>query len=270
MNGVEIIDNKADNQKSRRHEFAEIFFRKQQRNGVTKIAALDMMTHRHYFGPMLVETGYADSVLLGLTRNYPDTIGSALQVIGKRDSCRTVSAMYIINTKEGPYFLSDCAVNEDPDTEDLLDIILETIDEVRRFKIEPRIAMLSYSNFGSNMSATNDKIREVVDIMHRDHPEVIIDGEMQANVALNPEMLEEIFPFSTLKGHKPNTLIFPNLQAANIAQKLVVEVSSAEGIGPILNGMNKPVQVLRMGSSVKEIVDMIMVAVLDAAKKEER
>ncbi len=270
LNGVEIIDNKADNQKTRRHKFADIFFEKHQRNGVTKIAALDMMTHRHYFGPMLVETGYADSVLLGLTRNYPDSIRSALQVIGKRDSCRTVSAMYIINTKEGPYFLSDCAVNEEPDTEDLLDIVLETVDEVRRFKIEPRIAMLSYSNFGSNMSATNDRIREVVDIMHRDHPEVVIDGEMQANVALNPEMIEENFPFSTLKGKKPNTLIFPNLQAANIAQKLVVEVSSAEGIGPILNGMNKPVQVLRMGSSVKEIVDMIMVAVLDAAKKEER
>jgi malate dehydrogenase (oxaloacetate-decarboxylating)(NADP+) len=270
LSGVEIIDNKADNQKERRHEFAEILFKKQQRNGVTLTSALDLMTHRHYFGPMLVETGYADSVLLGLTRNYPDSIKSAIQVIGKRDDCRTVSAMYIINTKEGPYFLSDCAVNEKPSKEELIDIILETIDEVRRFKIEPRIAMLSYSNFGSNRSKTNDMIQEVVEYMHVNYPEVIIDGEMQANVAINDEMREEFFPFSTLNGLKANTLIFPNLQAANISQKLLVELSDAEGIGPILNGMKKPAQVLRMGAGVKEIADMIMVAVLDAAKKKEK
>lgn len=270
LTGVEIIDNKADNQKSRRQEFAEVLFEKQKREGVTLTSAMDLMTHRHYFGPMLVETGYADSVLLGLTRNYPDSIGSAIQVIGKRDNCRTVSAMYIVNTKNGPYFLSDCSVNEKPNREELIDIILETVDEVRRFKIEPRIAMLSYSNFGSNKSATNMRIQEVVDIMHRDHPDIIIDGEMQANVALNDEMREEYFPFCLLNGEKANTLIFPNLHAANISQKLLVGLSDAEGIGPILNGMKKPVQVLRMGSSVKEIVDMIMVAVLDATKKKDQ
>lgn len=268
--GVEIIDNKSDSQKQRRHEFAEIFFKKQQRNGVTLTSALDLMTHRHYFGPMLVETGYADSVLLGLTRNYPDSIRSALQVIGKRDNCRTVSAMYIINTKQGPYFLSDCAVNEEPNKEELIDIILETVEEVRRFKIEPRIALLSYSNFGSNKSETNIRLQEIVEYMHINHPEIIIDGEMQANVAVNDEMREEFFPFSVLNGQKANTLIFPNLQAANISQKLLVELSEADGIGPILNGLKKPAQVLRMGAGVKEIADMIMVAVLDAAKQKDQ
>lgn len=269
LSGVEIIDNKADDQKERRHEFAQILFKKQQRSGVTLTSALDLMTHRHYFGPMLVETGYADSVLLGLTRNYPDSIKSALQVIGKRDDCRTVSAMYIINTKTGPYFMSDCAVNEKPSKEELIDIILETVEEVKRFKIEPRIALLSYSNFGSNRSKTNDMLQEVVEYMHLHYPEIKIDGEMQANVAINDEMREEYFPFSLLNGQRANTLIFPNLQAANISQKLLVELSEAEGIGPILNGMKKPAQVLRMGSGVKEIADMIMVAVLDASKKKD-
>jgi malate dehydrogenase (oxaloacetate-decarboxylating)(NADP+) len=267
LNGVEIIDNKSDAQKGRRREFAEILYKKQQRTGVTMVAALDMMLHRHYFGPMLVETGYADAVLLGLTRNYPDSIKSALQVIGKRDNCRTVSAMYIINTKEGPFFLSDCSVNDEPDVEGLIDIILQTADEVKRFKIEPRIALLSYSNFGSNRSPINDKLSEVVSRMHRDYPDMIIDGEMQANVALDMDIAKEHFPFSKLNGERANTLIFPNLSAANIAQKLAIQLSDSEGIGPILNGMNKPAHVLRMGSSVKEIVDMIMVAVMDAAKK---
>jgi malate dehydrogenase (oxaloacetate-decarboxylating)(NADP+) len=267
LNGVEIIDNKSDAQKGRRREFAEILYKKQQRTGVTMVAALDMMLHRHYFGPMLVETGYADAVLLGLTRNYPDSIKSALQVIGKRDNCRTVSAMYIINTKEGPFFLSDCSVNDEPDVEGLIDIILQTADEVKRFKIEPRIALLSYSNFGSNRSPINDKLSEVVSRMHREHPDMIIDGEMQANVALDMDIATEHFPFSKLNGVRANTLIFPNLSAANIAQKLATQLSDGEGIGPILNGMNKPAHVLRMGSSVKEIVDMIMVAVMDAAKK---
>jgi malate dehydrogenase (oxaloacetate-decarboxylating)(NADP+) len=266
LNGVEIIDNKADEQKNRRRKFAEILYQKQQRNGVSMTAAMDMMLHRHYFGPMLVESGYADAVLLGLTRNYPDSIKSALQVIGKRDSCHSVSAMYIINSKEGPFFLSDCSVNEEPDVEGLVDIIIQTAEEVKRFKIEPRIALLSYSNFGSNKGPLTDRLQKVIEIMHRDYPDLIIDGEMQANVALNTEIAQEHFPFSKLNGTRANTLIFPNLSAANIAQKLAVEISDGEGIGPILNGMNKPAHVLRMGSSVKEIVDMIMVAVMDASK----
>lgn len=265
LDGVEIIDNKSDLQKKRRKEFAKLLYEKQKRNGINQIAAQDMMLHRHYFGPMLVETGYADSVLLGVTRNYPDSINSALHVIGKRDNISTASAMYIINTKEGPLFLSDCAVTKQPDTNQLIDIILATIEEVKRFKIEPRVALLSYSNFGSVSSELNDRLREVTQIMHRDHPDLIIDGEMQANIALDTDLRKELFPFSKLKGTKANTLIFPNLCSANIAHKLLMELSGSEAIGPILNGMNKPVHVLRMGSSVKEIVDMVMVAVMDTA-----
>ncbi len=266
LDGVEIIDNKSDLQKKRRRDFAKVLYEKQKRNGINLIAAQDMMLHRHYFGPMLVETGYADSALLGVTRNYPDSINSALHVIGKRDNISTASAMYIINTKEGPLFLSDCAVTKQPDTNQLIDIILATVEEVKRFKIEPRVALLSYSNFGSVTSELNDRLREVIQIMHRDHPDLIIDGEMQANIALDTDLRKELFPFSKLKGTKANTLIFPNLCSANIAHKLLMELSGSEAIGPILNGMNKPVHVLRMGSSVKEIVDMVMVAVMDTAK----
>ena len=266
LEGVEIIDNKADSQKNRRREFAEKLYEKQKRNGINLTAAKDMMLHRHYFGPMLVETGYADSVLLGITRNYPDSITSALHVIGKRDNISTASAMYIINTKEGPLFLSDCAVTKQPDIGQLIDIILATVEEVKRFKIEPRVALLSYSNFGSVRSELSERLREVIKIMHRDHPDLIIDGEMQANIALDTELREELFPFTKLNGMAANTLIFPNLSSANIAHKLLMELSDTEAIGPILNGMNKPVHVLRLGSSVKEIVDMVMVAVMDAAK----
>ncbi len=268
LEGVEIIDNKSDGQKERRRHFAELLFEKQQRNGITKTAALDMMQHRHYFGPMLVETGYADAVLLGLTRNYPDSIKSALQTIGKRPNSRTVSTMYIINSKEGPYFLSDCSINRQPSAEDLIDIVLQTVDEVKRFGIEPRIAMLSYANFGSHPSELNDRIKSVVEFMHREHPDIIIDGEMQANIALESELRQELFPFSKINGKQANTLIFPNLSSANIAQKMLSELSDLESIGPILNGMNKPVHVLRMGASVKEIVDMVMVGVMDAGKNE--
>jgi malate dehydrogenase (oxaloacetate-decarboxylating)(NADP+) len=253
LEGVEIIDNKSESQKSKRREFADILFEKQKRNGINKIAALDMMLHRNYFGPMLVETGYADAVLLGLTRNYPDSI-------------KTASAMYIINTKEGPLFLSDCAVTKQPTAEELIDIIHATVEEVKRFKIEPRVALLSYSNFGSVKSELNDTLRNVVEVMHRDYPDLIIDGEMQANLALDIELREELFPFTKLNGKNANILIFPSLSSANIAHKLLMELSDSEAIGPVLNGMNKPVHVLRQGSSVKEIVDMIMVSVMDALK----
>ncbi len=266
LEGVEIIDNKSESQKPKRREFANILFEKQKRNGINKIAAHDMMLHRNYFGPMLVETGYADAVLLGLTRNYPDSIKSALQVIGKRDNIKAASAMYIINTKEGPLFLSDCAVTKQPTAEELIDIIHATVAEVKRFKIEPRVALLSYSNFGSVKSKLNDTLRHVVEVMHHDHPDLIIDGEMQANLALDVELREELFPFTKLNGKNANVLIFPSLSSANIAHKLLMELSDAEAIGPVLNGMNKPVHVLRQGSSVKEIVDMIMVSVMDALK----
>lgn len=213
---------------------------------------------------MLVETGFADAVLSGLTRNYPDSIKPFLQIIGKKESSRIVSGMYIVNTKEGPLFLADCTVNQTPSEKDLVDITLQAAEEIKRFKIEPRIAMLSYSNFGSIKSDDTDCQRKAVEILHKDYPELIVDGEMQASVALDPELALNNFPFSKLNSKKANTLIFPNLAAANISQKLLQETANLEVIGPILTGMNKSAHVLRMGSSVKEIVDMIMVAGMNA------
>lgn len=267
LNGVEIIDNKSKTEKTRRLEFAKELWEKQKRKGMTLTAAQDQMLHRNYFAPMLVETGYADCVLKGLTRNYPDSIKPSLQIINKKPGCNVVSGMYIINTKKGPFFLSDCTVNKEPNVDELVGIILQTAEEVKRFNIEPRIAILSYSNFGSVQGALNGRIEKVIEILHRDYPDLIVDGEMQASVALDANLQMENFPFCKLNGEAANTLIFPNLASANIAHKLLYEMVEADIIGPILNGMNKSVQILRLGSSVNEIVNMIMVAVMHADKK---
>jgi len=270
LDGVQIINHRSVEEKKRREEFAKVLFEKEQRNGMTMIRALETVKHRHYFGPMMVEKGYADAVLIGLTHNYTDSIRPALQVIGKRPDLRTVSGMYILNTKDEPFFLSDCTVNQNPNAEDLVDITLQTAEEVKRFKIKPRIALLSHSNFGSVDSSVSHLIQKAVKILHRDYPDLIVDGEMQANVALDSELLQESFPFSKLNGGRANTLIFPTLAAANISQRLVAQTTKFEIIGPILNGMNKPIHVLRLGSSVDEIVNMVMIAVMDAIKKGEQ
>ena len=266
LEGVEIIDNKSSEEKERRHNFANLLWEKQKRKGMTVTAAQDAMLHRNYFAPMLVETGYADAVIKGLTRNYPDSIKPSLQIIGKRPESATVSGMYIINRKEGPLFLSDCTVNKEPDEDELIDIVLQTAREVERLKITPRIAFLSYSNFGSVHGVLNNRISKVVERLHNEHPELIVDGEMQASVALDPELQKNNFPFCKLNGEAANTLIFPNLASANIAHKLLYEMVEGDIIGPVLNGMNKSVQILRMGASVNEIVNMILVAVMHVSK----
>lgn len=264
LEGVEIIDHKSSKEAKRKEEFAKILFDKQQRNGMTMIAAMDALIHRNYYAPMLVEAGYADAVLLGLTRNYPDSITPLLQVIGKRKENRIVSGMYIVNTKNGPLFLADCTVNKSPCEKEIVDITLLAAEEIRKFKIEPKIALLSYSNFGSIKSNGTTFLGNAVDHLHKNHPDLIVDGEMQASVAFDQELMKGSFPFSKLVNNNVNTIIFPNLEAANIAQKLLQEIGEMEVIGPILTGMNKSAHVLRMGSSVKEIVDMIMVAVVNA------
>lgn len=268
--GIEIIDPKSDMEKSRRHEFAELLYKKRQRRGITLTAAKDMLQHRNYFSPMLVETGYADAMISGLTRNYPDTLRPALEVIGKKKEAKLVSGMYIINTKKGPIFFSDCTVNKNPNVDDLVEIALQTTFAVDQFKITPRVAFLSYSNFGSNDGAIPTKQRQAVAQLHRDYPDLIVDGEMQANVALNQEMIQENFPFSKLADGPANTLIFPYLTAANIAYKLMQEMGNYEVIGPVINGMAKSVHVLNMGSSVNDIVNMVMISVLDAQCVEEK
>lgn len=270
LEGVEIIDPKSKEQKQTRQKFSELYWTKRQRMGVTMTSAQDAMLHRNYFSPMLVETGYADAMISGLTRNYPDTLNPALEIIGKKPGAKLVSGMYIIITKDGPYFLADCSVNKNPTVDELVEITLQTAYAVEQFKIKPRIAFVSYSNFGSNDGAIPQKQREAVSILHRGYPEILVDGEMQVNVALNEEILRETFPFSKLIGGKANTLIFPYLTAGNIAYKLLQSMGKFEVIGPVINGMNKSVHVLQIGASVTEIVNMVTIAVMDAQCVERR
>jgi len=264
LDGVEIIDPKSKEEKQRRLQFADLYWKKRNRKGVTLTSAQDVMLHRNYFSPMLVESGYADAMISGLTRNYPDTLRPAIEIIGKKEDTKIVSGMYIINTKEGTYFLADCTVNKNPTVEQMVEITLQTAYAIQQFRIKPRVAFVSYSNFGSNDGAIPQKQREAVRILHKDYPDLIVDGEMQVNVALNDEILKETFPFSKLVGGAANTLIFPYLTAGNIAYKLLQNVSKLEVIGPVINGMNKSVHVLQIGSSVNEIVNMVMIAVMDA------
>ncbi len=264
LEGVEVLDPRSDVLDGKRKEFAELLFRKRQRGGVTIKTAHDLLIHRNYFAPMLVETGYADAMISGLTRNYPSTIKPALDVIGMKKGDSLISGMYIINTRHGPYFFADCTVNKNPSMEDLVEITLQTKYAVEQFKIQPRIAFVSYSNFGSNPGNIPNKQREAIAYMHEHYPEMVVDGEMQANVAVNQEILEKNFPFSKLVGGPANTLIFPYLTAGNIAYKLLQELANVEVIGPVLNGLSKSVHVLPIGSTVNEIVNMVMIAALDA------
>jgi malate dehydrogenase (oxaloacetate-decarboxylating)(NADP+) len=270
LQGVEIIDPKSDKEKKRRHDFAELYWMKRLRKGVTRTSALDALNHRNFFSPMLVETGYADAMVSGLTRNYPDTLKPALEIIGKKPDASIVSGMYIINTKEGPFFLADCTVNKNPTLEQMVEITLQTAFAVEQFKIKPRIAFVSYSNFGSNDGRIPSLQRDAVKILHKNFPEIVVDGEMQVNVALDEEIIKETFPFSKLADGRANTLIFPYLTAGNIAYKLLQSLGKFEVIGPIINGMRKSVHVLQIGSSVSEIVNMVMIAVMDAHCVEKR
>lgn len=265
--GIEIIDPRHEGQLQRVTEFGELFYELRKRRGFNFFEARKIMRERNYFGSMLVCTGYADALISGLTRKYPDTIRPALQVIGIREGVRRVAGLYIMMTKRGPYFFADTTVNMNPSAEELAEITVLVAQAVKNLNIEPRIAMLSYANFGSADGADAVKVREAVSILHKKHPELIVDGELQGNFALNNDLLKEQFPFSTLVNNRVNTLIFPNLAAGNIAYKLLQEIGDAEAIGPFLLGMKKPVHVLQLGSSVREIVNMVTLAVVDAQSR---
>jgi malate dehydrogenase (oxaloacetate-decarboxylating)(NADP+) len=264
IEGAEIIDPRVAEEEARRHEFADIFYDLRKRRGITLYESRKMMRERNYFGAMMVRTGQADALISGLTRRYPDTVKPALQVIGIREGVSRVAGLYIIMTKNGPVFFSDTTVNINPSAEELVDITILTADAVSNLNITPKIALLSYANFGSAEGADAIKMREVARMLHERRPDLIVDGEVQANFALNNEMLKEQFPFSRLVDNKVNTLIFPNLAAGNIAYKMMQELAGAEAIGPLLLGMKKPVHVLQLGSSVREIVNMVTLAVVDA------
>jgi len=267
LNNVEIIDPRAEDQINLRTQFADLLFEKRKRKGMKLEDAMGHMKHRSYFAPAMVQANLADGMVSGHTKNYPESIRPALQVIGKADNAKLVSGMYIFITKRGPYFLADTTVNKNPTFEQLIEITLQTAESVRQFGIEPRIAMLSYSNFGSNDGFSPNTMRDVVAYLHKNHPDLTVDGEMQANFALNKELLKRKFPFSKLADTGANTLIFPNLSSGNIAYKLMQSATNFKVIGPVLNGFKKSVHILQLGSSVEEIVDIAMIASIDAAYK---
>ncbi len=263
-----IIDPKDESQTKKREEFGRLLFEKRQRKGFTLFEATKIMRERNYFGAMMVETGEADALITGISRKYPDVIRPALQVVGKEEGVHKVAGMYILITKRGPIFFADTTVNFDPDPEEIAEITNMVARQVRRFKVQPRIALLSYSNFGSASGSDPQKMRKALKIINERYPKLTVDGEIQANFALNNELMLEKFDFSVLANKKVNTLIFPNLSAGNIAYKLVQEMGDdVEAIGPILLGLNKSIHVLQLGSSVREIMNMVKVAVLDAQIK---
>jgi len=259
-----IIDPKSDEESGRREELARLFFEKRQRKGKTLDEAFEMMYHRNYFGVMMVETGQADGFLSGMTTKYIDTIRPALQIIGTNNPEKHIAGMYIVFTKRGPIFFADTTVNQQPSGQTLVDTTVLVAKQIRKFNIEPRIALLSYSNFGVIKTGSPTRAQEAIKILHKDHPDLIVDGEMQANFALNTELRMSKFPFSKLQDKQVNTLIFPNLSSGNIAYKLMGELAGMEVIGPILVGIGKPVHILHMESSVREIVNMAAIAVMDA------
>ena len=268
LDGVEIIDPQSTEEYERRLRFGEQYYAIRQRKGLTLYEANQLMQQRNYFGAMLVKTGFADALISGASRHYADVIRPALQIIGKEDDTSVVAGMYIMITKnKGPLFFADTTVNMNPDMETVVEIARLTDRTVRRLKIKPVIGMLSYSNFGSSKGEKAVKMKNAVKALHERHPEMVVDGEMQANFALNKAMLAEVFPFSILNDKKVNTLIFPDLASGNIAYKLVQEIGQVEAIGPVLMGMQKSFHVLQLNSSVREIVNMVRIAVVDAQTK---
>ena len=251
-------------EEDRRNEFGDVLWKKRERRGLTQYDARKLMRDRNYFGAMMVETGMADAMISGLTRKYGQPIKPALEIIGVQPNVSRVAGLYVMITKRGPYFFADTTMNADPTAQELADIAVLTANTVKQFNITPRIAMLSYSNFGSAEGEVPTKVAKAVSILHQNYPGMIVDGDIQANFATNNNLLKEQFPFSTLADRDVNTFIFPNLASGNIAYKLMQELGGAEAIGPVLMGLKKPVHVLQLGSSVREIVNMVIISVVDA------
>lgn len=266
LSDMQIIDIIQDHE-DQRNTFGDSFWLKRQRRGLTQFDARKLMRDRNYFGAMMVENGLADAMISGLTRKYGQPIRPALEIISTLPGVSKVAGLYIMVTKRGPYFFADTTMNADPTAEELVDIAVLTANTVKQYNIVPRIAMLSYSNFGSAEGQVPQKVAKAVSILHSNYPGLVVDGDLQANFATNNELLKEQFPFSTLIDKDVNTFIFPNLASGNIAYKLMQELGGAEAIGPVLMGLNKPVHVLQLGSSVREIVNMITLAVVDAQNK---
>ncbi len=269
LDGIPVLDPKSKDAETEamRQKFGELFFQKRQRKGLNRYEAVKAMKERTHFGCMMVETGEADALISGLSRKYADTIRPALQIIGKDENAGKIAGMYIMLTKRGPLFLADATVNFNPKAEELADITQLVAKEVRAFGITPRVAMLSYSNFGSSDSPEARMVAKARDIVKQREPNLVCDGDIQPLVAFNKEILKENYPFSELVNGEPNVLIFPNLASSNIAYNLLQEVGDADAIGPILLGLKKSVHILQLGSSVRSIFNMVLISVIDAQMK---
>ncbi|MBV1887987.1 MAG: NADP-dependent malic enzyme [Urechidicola sp.] len=267
---VPIIDPKLDEQEEKRNDYANHYWASRQRKGIKLLDAQKLMRERNYFAAMMVNCGDADALITGYTRNYATVVKPMLELIGMDKGVTRVAATNLMLTKRGPIFLADTTINVNPSAKDLAKICQLTGMLAKKFGITPNIAMLSFSNFGASKDEESKKIRDAIKFIHKFYPDVNVDGELQADFALNPEMLKKEFPFSKLVDKKVNVLIFPNLDAANISYKMMKELYGAESIGPIMLGMKKPVHVLQLGSSVDEMVNMAAIAVIDAQNKAKR
>ena len=265
---VPIFDPKTDEEKERRERFGAAYWKTRQRKGRTLSEAKKIMRERNYFAAMMVNENEADALITGYSRPYPTVVRPILELIEKDKGISKVAACNLMLTKQGPLFLADTTININPSAKDLVKISQMTSNLVRMFGMKPNIAMLSFSNFGSSNTETSKKIREAVSYIHRHFPNANVDGEIQADFALNPEMLAKEFPFSKLNGKKVNVLIFPNLESANITYKLLKQVDKAESIGPVILGLSKAVHVLQLGASVDEMVNMAALAAVDAQQRE--
>ena len=265
---VEIIDPKVIDEESRRDKFAKVYWESRHRAGISLYDARSLMRERNYFAAMMVNEGEADALVTGYSRSYPSVVKPMLQLIEKAPGVSLVATTNMMLTSRGPMFLSDTAININPSAHDLAKIAIMTANTAKIFGIVPVIAMISFSNFGSSTNEGAAKVREAVAYLHKHYPDMVIDGEIQADFALNPDMLKNKFPFSKLAGKKVNTLIFPNLESANITYKLLKELNKVDSIGPIMLGMGKPVHIFQLGASVEEMVNMAAIAVIDAQGKE--
>ena len=263
----QIVDPKSEEELERRQAYGKVFFEKRKRKGFTEFESLQVMRERNHFGAMMVEMGEADAMISGATRNYKDVVRPAIQTIGLQKDVNIVAGLYILMTKRGPLFLADTTINLDPTAEEIAEITNNVAKTIRKFKVQPKIALLSYSNFGSGEGKDAKKMAQAVEILHEKYPSLVVDGEVQANFALNNDLMNEKFSFSILANKQVNTLIFPNLSSGNISYKLLQEMLDGETIGPILVGLKKSVHVVPIGATVREIVNMVKVAVVDAQNK---
>ena len=267
---VPIFDPKTDEEQERRNYFATKYWETRQRKGISLHQAKKLMRERNYFAAMMVNEGEADSLITGYSRPYPTVVKPMIELIGKDKGVSKIAATNLMLTKQGPMFLADTTININPSAKELAKISQMTYKIAKMFGMKPNIAMLSFSNFGSSKSESSKKIQDAVSYIHRYFPNVNIDGELQADFALNPEMLAKEFPFSKLNGKKVNVLIFPNLESANITYKLLKQIDGSESVGPIILGFKKPVHIIQLGASVDEMVNMAAVAVVDAHQKQRK